>query len=284
MYALRLGAVKVDACDVQPAFVEFVSSVVQARGLPVTVSGTSFDKLCPGERKANIVLFMELLHRVVSQGLELRKVIHRLAELTEQILYMEFPWSVTEPSMQKQTKLTEETYSADAVLDELTRYFTNVRIVRFMRYMGFESRSQRVLIEARGKRPEACILAQLPGAYSLDVALSRGCNESYLLTSARGPLVAKLPAPESPLLKIFGWFDGPYSAGRAERDSCRILPEAGTEESRPATRDDVTLAIAKSIAWFGAARRTKWYSVMQEQVRRLQTGLMEAIKFQGSVA
>jgi hypothetical protein len=454
MYALRLGAVKVDACDVQPAFVEFVSSVVQARGLPVTVSGISFDKLCPGERKANIVLFMELLHRVVSQGLELRKVIRLLAELTEQILYMEFPWSVTEPSMQEQTKLTEETYSADAVLDELTRYFTNVRIVRFMRYMGFESRSQRVLIEARGKRPEACILAQLPGAYSLDVALSRGCNESYLLTSARGPLVAKLLAPESPLLKIpkplcnrlfdeihrnqpktilppekyddsyllrlpdgKPWMVFPFlgrlpSAGepkspgtdlerlidlfvKVRRDLRTVSPDLlaslrehrfftdvssialpgsawaidpgelaeikdavmealselanlklemfdglchgdlhmdnfildesdeprvvdldnfcvgpiysdglmglirrgapketlaafcqklGTEESRPATRDDVTLAIGKSIAWFGAARRTKWYSVMQEQVRRLQTGLMEAIKFQGSVA
>jgi 2-polyprenyl-3-methyl-5-hydroxy-6-metoxy-1,4-benzoquinol methylase len=83
MYALRLGAVKVDACDVQPAFVEFVSSVVQAQGLPVTVSGINFDKLCPAERKADIVLFMELLHWVVSQGLELRKVISRLAELTE---------------------------------------------------------------------------------------------------------------------------------------------------------------------------------------------------------
>jgi 2-polyprenyl-3-methyl-5-hydroxy-6-metoxy-1,4-benzoquinol methylase len=83
MYALRLGAVKVDACDVQPAFVEFVFSVVQAHGLPVTVSRINFDELCPAKRKADIVLFMELLHWVVSQGLELRKVISRLAELTE---------------------------------------------------------------------------------------------------------------------------------------------------------------------------------------------------------
>jgi len=39
-----------------------------------------------------------------------------------------------------------ETYSVDAVLDELMRDFTNVRIVKFLRYMGFESRSKRVLI------------------------------------------------------------------------------------------------------------------------------------------
>jgi len=454
MYALRLGAVKVDACGVQPAFAKFVTSVVRAQGLPVTVSRINFDKLRPAKRKADIVLFMELLHWVVSQGLELRKVIRRLADLTGQILYMEFPWSVTEPSMQKQTKLTEETYSADVVLDELTRYFTNVRIVRFMRYMGFKSRSKRVLIEARGKRPEACILAQLPGAYSLDVALSRGCNESYLLTSAQGPLVAKLLAPESRLLRIpeplrnrlfdeirrnqpktilppekhdgsyllrlpggEPWMVFPFlgrlpSAGepkspstdlerlidlfvKVRRDLRNVSPDLlkrlrehqfftdvssialpssawaidpgelaeikddvlealselanlklemfdglchgdlhtdnfvldetneprvvdldnfcvgpiysdglmglirrgapketlaafcqklGPEESRPATRDDITLAIAKGIAWFCAARRTKWYPVMQEEVRRVQTGLMEAIKFKGSVA
>ena len=63
-------------------------------GLPVTVSRISFDKLLPASRKADIVLFMELLHWVVSQGLELRKVIRRLAQLAEQILYVEFPWSL----------------------------------------------------------------------------------------------------------------------------------------------------------------------------------------------
>jgi SAM-dependent methyltransferase len=113
MYALRLGAAKVDACDVEPVFVEFVSSVVQTQGLPVTVSRISCDNLLPASRKADIVLFMGLFHWVVSQGLELREVIRRLAELTEQIPYRELPWSATESTIQKQTKLAEETYSAD---------------------------------------------------------------------------------------------------------------------------------------------------------------------------
>ena len=313
---------------------------------------------------------------------------------------------------------------------------------------------QRVLIEARGKRPEASILAQLPGTYSLDVALSHGRNESYLLTSAQGPLVVKLLAPESPLLRIpeplcnrlfdeirrnqpktilppekyndsyllrlpggKPWMVFPF-VGRfpptgepkspstdldqlidlfikVRRDLRNVSPdllkrlrehrfftdvssialpssawaidpgelaeikgdvlealselaniklemfdglchgdlhtdnfvldetdeprvvdldnfcvgpiysdglmglirrgapketlaafckELGIEESRPTMRDDVTLAIAKGIAWFCAARRTNWYPVMQDQVRCLQTGLMEAIKFKGAVA
>lgn len=199
MHALKLGASHVHACDVQPTLIEFVERVVAARQLPVTVENIPFHKLDPATHQTDIVLFMEVLHWAVSQGLELRNVIERLAALTQGILYLEFPWSVKEPSIQKQTKLTEQSYSADAVLDELTRYFMHVRVVRFMSYFGFGSGSQRVLVEARGKRPEASILAQLPRVYSLDLPLSRGRNESYLLTSPQGPMVAKLIAPESSL-------------------------------------------------------------------------------------
>jgi SAM-dependent methyltransferase len=202
MYALQLGAAKVHACDVQEIFVDFVSRAIAARKLPVTVSKIGLDKLNPAEHKAEIVLFMEVLHWVVSQGLELRDVVRRLAELTDDLLYLEFPWSVKEPSIQKQTKLTEEMYSAGLVLDELTKYFIDVRVVRFMHYFGYNSGSTRVLIEARSKRMEASLLAQLPKVYSLDVALSRGRNQSYLLHSATGPLFAKLLAPESPLTKL----------------------------------------------------------------------------------
>ena len=72
--------------------------------------------------------------------------------------------------------------------------------------------------------------------------------------------------------------------GAPKETLAAFCKKLGTEESRPTTRDDVTLAIAKGIAWFCAARRSNWYPVMQEQVRRLQTGLMEAIKFKSSVA
>lgn len=202
MHALRLGAAHVHACDVQTPLVEFVTEVVKARKLPVTIEQLAFDKLDPAKHQADIVLFMEVLHWAVSQGLELKHVIQRLAELTRGILYIEFPWSVKEPSIQKQTSLTEDTYSADAVLDELTRYFGHVRIVRFMRYFGYDSPSQRILLEARAKRPEAGILAKLPGVHSLDLSLSRGRNESFLLSSSQGPLVAKLIAPESTISRL----------------------------------------------------------------------------------
>ena len=202
MYAVRLGARRVLACDVQQPFVEFVSRVAEAKNLPVTVADTPLHKLRLEEHAADIVLFMEVLHWAVSQGLKLRDVIRQLSELTQLILYIEFPWSVKEPSIQRQTKLTEEDYAADIVLDELTKYFAEVSVTRFMHYFGFSSGSRRVLIKASQKRPEATILAQLTGVWSLDVALSRGRNQSYLLTSAQGLLVAKLLAAESLLAKL----------------------------------------------------------------------------------
>ena len=72
--------------------------------------------------------------------------------------------------------------------------------------------------------------------------------------------------------------------GAPKETLAAFCQKLGTEESRLTTRDDVTLAIAKGIAWFCAARRSNWYRVMQEQVRCLQTGLMEAIKFKGAIA
>ena len=226
MYVLRLGAARVHACDVQPLLVEFVSRVVETRKLPVRVTKTAFNDLRPDQDKADVVLFMEVLHWAVSQGLELRRVIQQLAELTGEILYIEFPWSIKEPSIQKQTTLTEERYSADAVLDELTRHFTDVRVVRFMRYFGFASQSVRVLIEARGKRREMDVLLRLPGVYSLDIALSRGRNESYLLTSARGPKVAKLLAPGCILAGIPETLrDRMFDEVAANRPSTVVMPE-----------------------------------------------------------
>ncbi|HTG44095.1 MAG TPA: class I SAM-dependent methyltransferase [Verrucomicrobiae bacterium] len=202
MHALQLGARSVEACDVQQPFLDFVAAIVAAKGLPVTVNRIAFDQLTPSTPKVDVVLFMEVLHWAVAQGMDLRDVISRLSNLTGKLLYLEFPWSVSEPSIQNQTKLTADTYSADAVLDELMRHFQQVRVVRFMRYFGFESGSQRVLVEARSKRPEAGLLAQLPGVYSLDWNLSLPQRNAYLLSSSRGPLVAKSLGPHRPLTRL----------------------------------------------------------------------------------
>jgi SAM-dependent methyltransferase len=238
LHAIRLGASSVHACDVQPLLVDFVSQVVAAKKLPVKVTRTAFRELRPEQDKADIVFFMEVLHWVVSQGLGLRDVIQHLTELTGELLYLEFPWSVKEPSIQKQTKLTEQDYSAEAALDELTRYFSSVRVVRFMHYFGYRSASVRVLVEARCKRREAEILMQLPGAYSLDISLSRGRNESYLLTSEDGLLVAKSLAAESALSKIpLSLCDRMFDELAARQPKLVVLPRKIKGSYRVVSRD-----------------------------------------------
>ncbi len=202
LHALRLGAKRVIACDVQDPFIAFFSAVVASRNLPVEVRRTGLLDLQANDSAADVVLFMEVLHWAVAQGSDLRDVIRRIAALSRDLLYIEFPWSVDEPSIQNQTKLTSEKYSAEAALDELTRYFSDVQVVRFMHYFGFRSGSKRVLVKARGKRPEAELLAQIRDAYSLDASLSRGTNQSYLISTPDGPLVAKSLAPGAALGRL----------------------------------------------------------------------------------
>jgi SAM-dependent methyltransferase len=202
VHALRLGARSVHACEVQTELADFVRQVVHRHGLPVEVSGTPFHKLTAEEHGADVVLFMEVLHWVVSQGIPQREAVRKLAELTGELLYLETPWSVAEPSIRAQTTLTDQTYSAATILDELTKYFRDVRVVRFMHYFGFNSASTRVLVRAQGKRAEAEVLGRLADTYSLDRTLSHSRHSAYLLTSPRGPLVAKQLAPESRLIKL----------------------------------------------------------------------------------
>jgi len=218
MHALRLGAVKVHACEVQPELAEFIREVAERKTLPVDVSIMPFHELDPAQEEADVVLFMEVLHWAVSQGLSMADTIQRLARLTRETLYLEFPWSVTEPSIKAQTSLTEDSYSADTALDELTKYFEDVRVVRFMHYFGWNTESKRVLVRARGRRPEAELVAALDDTYSLDRPLSLGRNESYLLTSPRGTQVGKLLAPASGIAQLpkkirRRTFDGFLSAG-----------------------------------------------------------------------
>lgn len=201
LHSLRLGASTVHACEIQAPLAAFVEQVAEQHQLSVTVSKTPFIQLTREEHAADVVLFMEVLHWVVSKGMPLREAITRLAQLTQELLYLEFPWSVEEPSIRLKTSLTEETYSTDAVLDELTKYFTDVRVVRFMHYLGYGAASKRILVRAQGKRPEADLLAALSDTYSLDRSLAR-TNESYLLTSPRGQLVGKVLGIESRLSTI----------------------------------------------------------------------------------
>jgi len=199
MHSLRLGAASVHACEVQPDLAEFIREVSERKALPVDVSIMPFHKLEPAQHEADVVLFMEVLHWAVSQGLTMADAILRLARLTRETLYLEFPWSVSEPSIVAQTSLTEESYSAHAALDELSKYFEDVHVVRFMHYFGWNSDSKRVLVRARGRRAEAELVAALEDTYSLNRPLSLGRNESYLLTSPRGTQVGKLLSPASGL-------------------------------------------------------------------------------------
>lgn len=199
LWALHLGAKSVTAYDVQEPLIEFFSNVIERNGLPIFLDKKSFSELDPTSDRRDIVLFMEVLHWVVAQGMPLRDALRKVASLTGETLYIETPWSVREPSIIAQTNLNEFDYSADQILEELGRHFHEVRVVRFMHYFGYNSQSKRVLIRAHGPRQEAAVLAKLDHTDILNVSLSLGTNPAVLLNSAQGPLVLKTVSPESRL-------------------------------------------------------------------------------------
>ncbi len=222
IHAISLGAKSVHACDVQRPFVDFLSEIAEKKVLPITVSQTNVLELTVEHHRSDIVLFMEVLHWAVSQGSSVEDIIKKLALLTNETLYIEFPWSVEEPSISKQTKLTSKDYSPDLIINELCKYFIDVTICKFMSYFPSKSGSKRVLIQAKQKRRISELLSQLPQVTSLDVSLSKGSNESYLLKGPSGQLVAKIISANSLFKKIIpGLRDELFS--RLNSNSCQTL-------------------------------------------------------------
>jgi len=196
LHAHDLGAGRISACDIDDATVRFFGEVVRNRKLPVAVARKSFKELSAPEDQADVVLFMDVLHLAVAQGMRIESVIERLARLTRGTLYMEFPWSPEEAS-----GLTEADYSPDRVIDQLTRHFGDVRLVRFMGYPGFKSGVGRLLVRASGKRLESAALIAMPLARPLDVSLPQGRHANRVVQTPDGYLFLKMLAPESRLLR-----------------------------------------------------------------------------------
>jgi len=200
--ALRLGATSVCSYDVQDQFVDFFSGVVKAKNLPVTVKKRGFKDLKAPDDTADVVLFMEVLHWAVAQGNSIESCVDRLVALTRDTLFIEFPWSVDEPSIRVQTSLTAETYNADLLIDLLTRHFVDVKVVRFMRYFGFNSQSKRVLLKCTKKRLESPVLVALPKVWPLDIKLPHGRYENRVVYGPEGSLFIKEMGPYSHLLRL----------------------------------------------------------------------------------
>ena len=200
--ACRLGATTVRSVDVQRPLVDFLAGVAELHGLPILAERRAFAELEAPAHEADVVLCMETLHWVVSQGTSLDAAIARLASLTRHTLYLETPWDVTEPSLAKGGGLGADDYDAELVLRALGRHFERVRVVRFMTYFGRMPGSRRVLLEASGRRAQSALLGSIPDAQSLDVSLSRGSNPSCMLASPDGVLVLKTLPPESILADV----------------------------------------------------------------------------------
>lgn len=224
--AHQLGAGPVRAVDVQAPLVEFFAAVVKRHKLPIAVERLGFAQLDPARHAADIVLFMEVLHWIVDQGGTVSEAITRLAGLTREVLYLETPWDVNEPSIAAKGIVTAEQYNIELVLRELSRHFRDVRIVRFMTYFGAMKNSKRVLIRASSRRAASVPLSYGGELNLLDVSLMRGANAIELVTSPKGPKVLKRIQPDCTLARLqTPAFDALCSYLAGLKDATIIAPE-----------------------------------------------------------
>jgi SAM-dependent methyltransferase len=203
IFALQLGASHVKAVDPTQKSIETFSAVLQRhRALNVTLELADLSQLDPTENRSDIVLFMEVMHWAVDQGMTVQQVTERLWQMTRRTLFLEFPWSIHEPSIRAQTKLTEETYSASLIFEELSRAFANVKIVTFMHYFGILSAAKRVLVRATEPRPEYVVTARQPNMFSVFALGERSSNHIAPLISPTGAQFFKQFSPHSSLAQL----------------------------------------------------------------------------------
>jgi 2-polyprenyl-3-methyl-5-hydroxy-6-metoxy-1,4-benzoquinol methylase len=193
--AARLGSKEIHATEVVQVAVDLIEQVAKRHVFPIRVSRKDFKGLQPVTDSADVVLFMEVIQWVMRDGdISVKDVVAKLIQLTRETLYIEFPWDANDPQIQEMTKLTHETFSANLILTELSRYFRSVQFVRFMRYFGFtHSKGNRVLIKCSSLRPEAELLSRLDDTDSLDLPLGGtvGMKRAYLLQSKTDLVIAK---------------------------------------------------------------------------------------------
>lgn len=191
LFAHSLGAKSVRAIDVTPEFIDFFTKVVADHNLPILVDRVSFNDLNSAQHGADVVLCMEVLHWIVHQGGTLPRAMAQLASLTNETLYVETPWDIHEPSIAHRKEFPTENYDIELIFRELARHFQTVSVERFMTYFGTMQNSKRVLIKATNKRTLSLPLQHIQDANHSGISLSRGVNESVLITTTHGPKVLK---------------------------------------------------------------------------------------------
>ena len=176
----ELGAKSVTAIDVQEPLLEYVREIAKQRYPVIDVKKADYKSMDTSAFQADIVFFLEVLHWVVAQGLPVNRAIEKLASLTREVAVLEFPWSVDEPSIKAQTKLTANEYSADLIFEELMRNFSEVDVVNFNTYFRGQQGSKRVLVIAKAPKRTRFLEPWLPGIGRIEANLPK--RKGHILT------------------------------------------------------------------------------------------------------
>lgn len=147
----KKGAKTITALDLQKQHIDKLQTIIDEYKITnISIKNLDFMQLSDN-CNFDIVYFLEVLHWSIYQKNKISDVIYKLYKLTNEILFIEFPWDCTEPSIKKMTNLTEKEYNSYEIIKELHKYFEKVSILYFPNYFK-DSNSKRILIQCKNKR------------------------------------------------------------------------------------------------------------------------------------
>lgn len=141
------GASEVLAIDVQQGYLDNINSIASNHKLKISTRLRNFRDLDSNFDKCDIVFCFEVVHWLFHQGYKPDDIFQKLADITGQVLYLETPWDISEPSILNKMNETMNQYDFRIVVEGLLGNGFAVEILYFSEYFG--GKSKRVMLRAR---------------------------------------------------------------------------------------------------------------------------------------
>jgi SAM-dependent methyltransferase len=143
------GAREVLAIDVDQSYLNNVNLISARHKLNINTRLCNFRELEASVDRSEIVFCFEVVHWLFHQGYKVQEIFQKLSDVTDETLYLETPWDITEPSIANKMNSTMIEYDFRLVVEGLMSHGFSVEILYFSEYFG--GRSKRVMIKAAKK-------------------------------------------------------------------------------------------------------------------------------------
>lgn len=142
--SLELGATKVISVDVDPTYLNDLQSWAAESNRPLSTINADFNSLTK-EHAADVVIFMEVYHWLVHQGVPDDVIAIKLNVLASKNIYIESPYDAWDPSIQRAMQGKLHLYRIDYVMNKLLEFGWRIEFMGMANYFPVDYRRARFM-------------------------------------------------------------------------------------------------------------------------------------------